>query len=203
MKRKIVNNMLGILEETPKIDIHTHLDPEKLMARGLDDILLYHMVNSELYSAGNPFGERISEDRDEKVVKKRIKAALPYLPEIRNTSLHRVLKLILKDLYDWQEEITETNWQILHGIIKEQYEDSAKRARSVLNSLNIKKVGTEFARRGDGRGDDIFEYALEWAFFARSQWGQPDSPLFELERAWNADEPQLPVPVTMRKDVLF
>ncbi|NLG28289.1 MAG: hypothetical protein GX557_10285, partial [Chloroflexi bacterium] len=40
-------------------------------------------------------------------------------------------------------------------------------------------------------------YSLEWAFFARAQWGVNDIPLFELERAWNQPHPGAPLPVTM------
>jgi hypothetical protein len=200
MKDRVHESVTNILENVPKIDIHTHLQPSRLMARGLDDILLYHMVNSELYSSGYPYGERVPEDRDESLAVTRLEKALPYLREIRNTSLYRMLKMILKDMYGWKAEITPTNWKTLHDMIKERHDESPDRARKILRGLNIKKTGTEYARRGDGEGDDVFQYALEWAFFARSQWGQPDSPLFELERAWNSDAPQLPVPVTMKKE---
>ena len=44
--------------------------------------------------------------------------------------------------------------------------------------------------------DDLFQYGLEWAFFARTQWGQPDIPVYELERAWNQEAPAPPIPVT-------
>jgi hypothetical protein len=44
------------------------------------------------------------------------------------------------------------------------------------------------------------DYALEWAFFARAQWGQYDSPLYELEHAWSTDRPGRPLPVTMKKE---
>jgi glucuronate isomerase len=40
------------------------------------------------------------------------------------------------------------------------------------------------------------QYSLEWAFFARTQWGQPDIPVYELERAWNQAEPSAPIAVT-------
>ena len=57
------DEVYATLTEIKKIDIHTHLTPGRLMARGLDDILLYHMVNSELYSAGYPYGQRLPDDR--------------------------------------------------------------------------------------------------------------------------------------------
>jgi hypothetical protein len=46
------------------------------------------MVNSELYSASSPFGERVSENRNEEEVKKRISAAIPFLNKKTNISLY-------------------------------------------------------------------------------------------------------------------
>ena len=56
-----VNRLEEALREIPLLDAHTHLDAAHLSARGLDDILLYHMVISDLYSAGCPEGARLSE----------------------------------------------------------------------------------------------------------------------------------------------
>ena len=44
------------LRQTPMLDAHTHLTGGRLAARGLHDILLYHMVVSDLYAAGCPSG---------------------------------------------------------------------------------------------------------------------------------------------------
>ena len=48
----IVEDLEQALAEVPIIDIHTHLIGGKLAARGLHDVLLYHMVISDLYAAG-------------------------------------------------------------------------------------------------------------------------------------------------------
>jgi len=200
MDKKIFNDVFKILSNCKKIDIHTHLTSGRLMARGLDDIMLYHMVNSELYSAGSAYGDRVTEDRDEEEAEKRLEEAVPYVPFIRNTPLYRTVRTILKDLYDWSDEITPGNWRALHTCIKNSNKDDKARTCETLDRCKIVKLGTEITRRADGRDDDIFDYALEWAFFARAQWGQPDIALFELERAWNAKEPERPVPVTMKKE---
>ena len=47
------------LAEVPVLDIHTHLVGGQLGARGLHDVLLYHMVVSDLYAAGCPNGARL------------------------------------------------------------------------------------------------------------------------------------------------
>ena len=50
--------MEAALATLPMLDIHTHLVGGRLGARGLHDVLLYHMVVSDLYSAGCPTGGR-------------------------------------------------------------------------------------------------------------------------------------------------
>ena len=64
------NDVLTVLTETinaiSAIDAHTHLDASHLSARGLHDIMLYHMVVSELYTAlrfAAPVRKRINNKR--------------------------------------------------------------------------------------------------------------------------------------------
>ncbi|MDD5707749.1 MAG: hypothetical protein PHR35_17655, partial [Kiritimatiellae bacterium] len=49
------------LKAIPLLDVHTHLVGGKLGARGLHDVLLYHMSVSDLYAAGCPSGARLTE----------------------------------------------------------------------------------------------------------------------------------------------
>src|SRR6059036_389055 len=77
------------LAQLPVLDIHTHLVGGRLGARGLHDVLLYHMVISDLYAAACPNGARLTQfpgwpAREES--EERILQALPFLPLIRNTS---------------------------------------------------------------------------------------------------------------------
>ena len=191
------SDLLSRINNLPAIDIHTHLNAAHLGARGLHDILLYHMVISDLYSAGCPDGSRLSDDPDEKEATARIEAALPYLPYIQNTSCFWLCKNILADLYNWHEPITIANWRKLDAIIKSKAADSTW-PRQVLAKANVLKAGTELGLRGDGSKDDILFYALEWAFFMRNQWGVFDAPLYELEFAWQFDKPQRPLPVSQK-----
>src|SRR3712207_1337852 len=50
------------------------------------------------------------------------------------------------------------------------------------------------ARRGSGEDDDRLQYALEWGFFTRCQWGEFDTALYELERCWGRP-PESPAPI--------
>ena len=47
--------------QVPVFDIHTHLIGGELGAKGLHEILLYHMGVSDLYSAGCPSGARLTQ----------------------------------------------------------------------------------------------------------------------------------------------
>ncbi|MGI8824093.1 MAG: hypothetical protein ACR2JC_00325 [Chloroflexota bacterium] len=184
------------LEDVPIMDAHTHLVGGRMGARGLHDVLLYHMVISELYAAGCPSGSRLTQYPDcpsEEEASARIEEALPYLPFIRNTSTYWGLHIILTDLYDWHEPLVLDNWRRLDGIIRERSADPSC-PQAVLDRVHIDRVTTELARRGDGEDDANLQYALEWAFFTRCQWGEFDTPLYELERCWGRP-PESPTPV--------
>jgi hypothetical protein len=184
------------LADVPILDIHTHLVGGKLAARGLHDVLLYHMVVSDLYAAGCPTGARLTQfpgwpSRDE--ADARIKEAIPYLKHIQNTSSFWGVRIILRELYGWTDVIDGGNWKKLDALIRERADDRAW-AHSVLDRARIQRTGTELARRGRGEDDDRLQYALEWGFFTRTQWGEFDTALYELERCWGKS-PESPAPI--------
>jgi hypothetical protein len=77
----MITELEEALADVPILDIHTHLVGGKLAARGLHDVLLYHMVVSDLYAAGCPTGARLTPfpgwpSRDK--ADARIKEAIPY-----------------------------------------------------------------------------------------------------------------------------
>ena len=198
---QLSNEIFEGLNQIPLFDMHTHMDASHLSARGLHDVLLYHMVISDLYSAGCPDGARMSEDPDETEITTRIERALPYIQYIQNTSCFWGVRIILKDIYGWDEPITKDNWRKLHNIIAAKYAEPGF-SRSILKKANIVRICTELWRGHDGLADDVFQYALEWAFFTRCQWGQYDTALLELEHAWNQDIPGAPLPVTVDRAAL-
>lgn len=186
------------LAEIPLLDVHTHIDAAHLSARGLHDILLYHMVISELYSAGCPSGARLSEEPEDGEAEQRLLEAVPFVPRIRNTSIFWGVRVILRDLYGWDEPITPDNWRTLDARIRERYADPSW-PRQVLQKTGIRRTVTELWRGREGVADDLLQYSLEWAFMARAQRGQNDIPIFELEKAWNEEIPSPPLPVTLLK----
>ncbi len=194
--RATVSEIEHALANVPVIDIHTHLVGGRLGARGLHDILLYHMVVSDFYAAGCPDGNRLTQFPawpDNEECHRRLRAAIPLIEQIQNTSSFWGVRLILKDLYDWHEPITIDNWQRLDHMIRERADDREFH-HSILDRLQIQRTGTEIARRGMGEDDQRLQYSLEWGFFTRCQWGEFDTALYELERCWGRN-PESPSPI--------
>jgi hypothetical protein len=184
------------LAEVPMLDIHTHLVGGRLGARGLHDVLLYHMVVSDLYAAGCPSGARLTQFPQWSTTEEaqaRIREAIPFLPHIQNTSSFWGARIILRELYGWNDPITAENWQKLDAMVHERADDRTWH-HSILDRLNIRRTGTEIARRRKGEDDDRLQYALEWGFFTRCQWGEFDTALYELERCWGKT-PESPSPI--------
>ncbi len=201
MHTDVLEELVDRIGALPMLDAHTHLVGGKLGARGLHDILLYHMSVSDLYGAGCPSGSRLTQypnwpSDDE--TRARLIEAIPYLPQVRNTSIAWGIRIILRDLYDWHEPITTDNWERLDARIRARADDRAWH-REVIKKAGIHRLCTELARReagpdGKGPDDDMLQYSLEWAFFTRSQWGEFDTALYELERCWGR-QPESPAPI--------
>ncbi len=191
------------LNSIPLLDIHTHLVDGKLAARGLHDILFYHMSVSDLYGAGCPSGARLTQYPGwptEEEAHQRIQEALPFLKYVTNTSISWGIRLVLADLYGWKEPVDAGNWQRLDSLIRERADDRAWQ-REVMRRASIQRYGTEYARRETGKDRDILQYSLEWAFFTRCQWGEFDTALYELERCWGK-KPESPSPIGQRRTAL-
>ncbi len=196
MTDRTTADLLAGLERLPLIDAHTHLVDGRLAARGLHDLLLYHMMISDLYSAGCPSGARLTEYPGWAApaeASSRIEEALPFLERIASTSCSWMLRRMLGDLYDWRQPITATNWRQLDGIIRERADDRVWQ-REIMKRTGVERYCTESARRNQGKDDDILSYAMEWAFFARYQWGEFDTAVYELEKCWG-HKPSSPTPI--------
>ena len=185
----------------PLMDVHTHMDASHICARDISDVALYHMVVSDLYSAGCPDGMRMSENPTNSEIEYRMERAAQFFGKIRNTSCYWGLKTILCELYGWEDDITPGNWRELDATIRGKARDPGW-GREILKRAKIRRVCTEHWRGRGGIADDVFQYSLEWAFFTRNQWDQFDTALLELEHAWNQESPGAPLPVTVNRERL-
>ena len=201
MNLRLSDKIFEDIKTMPSFDAHTHLDARHPSARGLADILLYHMVVSDLYSAGCPNGKRVPEYATEEYEDERLEKAVKYLPNILNTSCYFGVKTILSDLYGIDELVTADNYKEINKAIKKK--SSLKWAEEITKRAYILRYSTEFVRRGQGECDHLFQYQLEWAFFTRCQWGQYDTALIELEYVWGCDGLQGPLPVSLVGDLSF
>ena len=192
LREEVWDGLSGI----PLLDVHTHLDAAHLGARGLHDVLLYHMVVSELGSAGCPSRARLSEDPDADEAAGRLAEALPFVPAIRNTSGFWGVSIILRDLYGVEPPADVAGWRRVDAMVRERAADAGW-GREILRRAGIRRACTELWRGRDHAADDVFQYALEWAFFARRQSGMDDIVVYELERTRDQDRPEPPLPVTM------
>src|SRR5256714_10873354 len=108
MSMQLVKELESALAEVPVIDVHTHLVGGKLGARGLHDVLLYHMVVSDLYSAGCPSGGRLAQYPalpPPEGERPPIEEALPFLPHIQKTSFRWALHILPFRPHQWQPTI--------------------------------------------------------------------------------------------------
>lgn len=144
----------GSLASVPVLDAHTHLDATHLTARGLHDILLYHMVVSDLVSAGCPDRDRLSEKPSEEEARARIERAVPFLPGIAGTSCAWGVRIILEDLFGWKQPVTAANWRTLDGLIPGAREGEGKGALAAGRGRNRAQLHRAVAPpRRQGRRD--------------------------------------------------
>jgi hypothetical protein len=160
------------LPTLPILDIHTHLVGGRLDARGLHDMLLYHMAASDLCAVGSPTGMRLKRlpsfyaDEEAHV---RIREALSFLSHVQTTSSPWAVRIVFSDLYRCKELLMADSWHRLDALICGSADDRASH-HSVLDHLNIGRTGLELARRGASEDDDRVQYAL--TTLARFRGGQ-------------------------------
>ncbi|MEM2276987.1 MAG: hypothetical protein QXO15_09395 [Nitrososphaerota archaeon] len=108
MNRKLYSEIYRRISEIPLIDIHTHLNPRRLRAENLSEIILYHYIATELATSGMPREILDISDPDE-----RVRRSIPFLNRIRNTSTFWALEKIIKKLFGFSGDIREDNFNIL------------------------------------------------------------------------------------------
>lgn len=125
----IKDKITRALDTVKVIDPHCHLDPAHPSARNLADIVLYHHVWIELVSSGMGQNEVTREGLPHELADprmepfERIRRSIPYLHNIGNTTLGLLLRWLLKDLYDFDNDISQTNVEKLYSLVSERGKD--------------------------------------------------------------------------------
>lgn len=137
-------------------DIHSHINPQRIGAESLRNIMGYHFITTEMYSIGAPsgfFGEKISDAE-------WLKVAIDYLPRIKNTSSYAMAKIILQDLYDLDiDELNISNWVEFDKKIKSKYKDLLWPIKIIKEYCKIEKLMTAIDYPSNIKnlpGSDIF-----------------------------------------------
>jgi hypothetical protein len=142
-----LDRIKGIVDETPVIDIHTHLGTNGIwQARDLTDILFYHWLGTELRNAGCP--EEIcapqfaGKETKPPSARERIRHAAPYCALIRNTSNYWAFSGLMRDLYGFKNGLDESNWEKAFDAVAERAKDPSWEIE-VLRRARIEKLAIE------------------------------------------------------------
>ncbi|MDW8034725.1 MAG: hypothetical protein RMI79_07355 [Nitrososphaerota archaeon] len=108
MNRKLYDKIYSKVSEIPLVDIHTHLNPHRLRAENLSEIILYHYIATELVTSGMPCEILNIGDPDE-----RVRRSIPFLKMVRNTSTFWALEKIITKLFGFSGDIVESNFNLL------------------------------------------------------------------------------------------
>lgn len=151
------NSQIKRLQEkvlaTPVVDPHTHLNVKHPAAKNLVDILFYHHVGSELISSGMPPDKIWKSELPQEGIdpgippEKRVANSLPYLKNIRNTTLGWFMRTILEDLYGVKDgQVTEKNWETVYQrVAKKAVEPNwadylLQKQCHILRSISVENV---------------------------------------------------------------
>ncbi len=145
-----------VVEQIPAVDIHSHIDFRRPAASDINDILFYHHIVNELVAAGMPsahLSARLSP-RD------RLRAALPYLPCIANTSTYWALQTIVRDLYHLDGFPTEQAWWMeLCDRIEAGAADPQRAATVLERCAHIRRTFLTFQWDATWEGLDVHLFA--------------------------------------------
>ncbi len=97
-----------LIQDTPKLDPHTHLRCGQMHAPDLASLMSYHWLQTEMRAVGMP-----PSDLDPALpVDERVRRSLPYLRRMRNTAMSWCFHRILRDLYDLSDpSLDESNYR--------------------------------------------------------------------------------------------
>lgn len=137
------------ISQAPAIDPHSHLRPDRPQAQTLADLVLYHHVWIELVSAGMPAEATSAAGLPHEVTDPglpplaRARAALPYLPRLRNTTLGYLLRTLLEDLYGVPGgELTADNLEAVAAQVEQAAAEPGRGVHVLQERCNLRRTIT-------------------------------------------------------------
>ncbi|NOY08134.1 MAG: hypothetical protein GXP33_04750 [Spirochaetes bacterium] len=156
MKKNIYQDLKDALPDCKSIDTHSHVKMEKPTANDLWEIISYHYIMTELYSAGLPADLIKSTDTAQDKVKK----VLPYLKRIKNTVMTKILMDILRDLYQLEEPfLNEENWEKTDAVVQQKSKDPLWYQKILRDHAKVEKVFLP-GYKLESRKDPFFQSVL-------------------------------------------
>lgn len=152
-----IERMIG---DTPVIDPHTHLRADRPNAPDLAALIGHRAVVAQLRSVGIELG-----DLDPSLpAEERVRRAIPYLGQIRNTSASWCLFRIFRDLYDFGDPIlTEANYRDLFDKVAATATDLDWTQTVLRGKSNLRAVVTDQGIEGDAQSTDpaLFHHSCD------------------------------------------
>jgi len=147
----------------PAIDVHSHLPRDHMAADTLDRILFYHMILYPLRSGGGDekrlwagrWGhEGVNAPRDE---------WLRHWPSVTSTGFGWILRTILRDLYDFDEPITEESLPRLEAAFdaRVRQPDWPEQVLGKANVVRICSSHLDVPPLKDGEHDGGIRFTIE------------------------------------------
>ena len=172
----------SILNEVEVIDPHCHLRAGKPAADNLADIILYHHLWTELVSSGMPPHLVTKAALPHEIADPgmapldRVRACLPYLPNIRNTALSLFLRWILADLYDVHEPLSLANINRLNELVEARASDAAwqeeilRQRCHIQMSITVAPEGTPYSPRVTKGREGLLSWLGYYATRPPEEW---------------------------------
>lgn len=131
------------IDNTKVVDPHCHLNPDKPSANTLADILLYHHLWIELISAGMGQFEVTRRGFPHELVDpeisslERVRRAIKYLPNIRNTTISLLFRWLMTDLFGIEDEFRKENCENIFNRVHERISDTKWNEKVLRNYCRI------------------------------------------------------------------
>lgn len=143
--KQLYQDLLKLINETPTVDIHTHVKPGAPQARSLYEMIGYHFVTADLDCAGMP-EEAVTKNKLTDF--ERVERMIPYFKYCRNTGTYQCLEAILTDLYDIEDPLG-ANWKRSFEAVERSAADSNWGNKVLKEYCNLDRIVVDYAERVD------------------------------------------------------